>query len=226
MTDPVVVGPDKAPMGLLLLIIGLVVCLILLLSVAATLAAALRWLFWMIVRLGLAGLIVVAIALAGEMLEADATTIAPMATLAFVAALVATRNRGRTLKPAQGISAALSAPAKPASPAPLPLVSADLQIRLDTTECALAHAARDAHGVAADEWLIIWRRRVPDLIAAAQAHHDDLDPAGRAEVTAQLTERLDEVINEANRRIFIARKSRADLFNVRANHAEGRARNG
>lgn len=54
MTDPVVVSADKTQMELLLLIIGSVVGLILTLGVAAMVAAALRWLFGMTVRLGLA----------------------------------------------------------------------------------------------------------------------------------------------------------------------------
>lgn len=226
MTDPVVVGADKNQMGLLLLIIGSVLGLILILGVAVLLAAALRWLFWMIVRLGLAGLMAGAIALGGELIDADGGAIALAAILAFIAALMATRHWGRAAATTPATSHTAPAPTRPALPDPPPLIPADLRARLDATERALAHAARDAHGAMADEWLTIWRRRVPDLIAAAQAHHDDRAAAGRAEVTAQLARRLDDLIAEAEHRIAIARQSRGDEFTIRANHAEYRARNG
>lgn len=213
-------------MGLLLLIIGSIVGLIVILGVAVALAAALRWLFWIIVRLGLAGLIVVAIALGGAVVDADGGAIALAAILGFVVALMATRHWGRAAAPAPATSYTSPAPTRLAPLDPPCIITTDLRVRLDATERALAHAARDAHGAMADEWLTLWRRRMPDLIAAAQAHHDDLDPTGKAATIAQLTQRLNDLIGEAEHRIAIAKQSRADEFLIRANHVEDRVRNG
>lgn len=144
MTNPVVVGADKAPMGLLLLIIGSVIGLIFILGVATLLATALRWLFWMIVRLGLAGLIVVSISLAGRVVDADAGAIALAAILACVVALAATRHWGRVeqaVRLTMTTSPALTRKVPPDLPS---LIPADLRARLDAIEHALAHAARDA----------------------------------------------------------------------------------
>lgn len=223
-------------MGLLLLIIGSVIGLFLVLGVAIMLASALRWLFWMAIRLGLAAIIVAAIVLAGASLDADGGATALAALVVFALTVVATRHWGRPTEPLPLKHSALPPPSERAPTRPTPaastlpypetLVPAELQARLDATQRALAHAARDGHGAKADEWLTFWRRRVPDLIAAARAHHDDLDAAGKAVVAKQLIERLNDLIAEAEHRIAIAVQSRSDLFTIRSNHAERRARHG
>ncbi|WP_375271366.1 hypothetical protein [Sphingomonas sp.] len=110
-----------------------------------------------------------------------------------------------------------------ASPA---LLTPVLRDRLTTTEAALAHAARDAIGVPAADWLTFWRRRVPDLIASAQDVWDDADAAERPAVAADLTASLEAIIAEADVRLAAIRKVRRDLFTTRTNHARARVREG
>lgn len=109
---------------------------------------------------------------------------------------------------------------------PPPLLDPALRQRLTATEEELARAARDDLGAPAAEWLTFWRRRVPDLISAAQDVYDDAGDKDKAVVAARLAEHLDNIIAEADRRLAIVRAIRHDLFTTRGNHAEDRIRSG
>ncbi len=106
------------------------------------------------------------------------------------------------------------------------LLEPDLQERLRVTEAALVHASRDQLGQPAAEWLAFWRRRVPDLIAAAKDVWDDADAGERTSIAKKLSEHLDVVISEAEARLAVVKAARLDLFTIRANHAAARVRDG
>ena len=81
-------------------------------------------------------------------------------------------------------------------------------------------------GEQAAEWLGFWRRRVPDLIAAARAMHEDADGAEKTAVAHRLAAHLDGVIAEAERRVAVVRSARRDRFKTLGNHADARVREG
>ena len=114
----------------------------------------------------------------------------------------------------------------PASSVHGQLLDPALRQRLATTEKALARAGRDALGQPAAEWLEFWRRRVPDLIAAAQDVWDDADPSEQASVAQRLVDHLYAIIDEADTRLAAVKNARRDLFSIRGNHADRRVRDG
>lgn len=107
-----------------------------------------------------------------------------------------------------------------------PLLTPALRGRLSTTEVALAHAARDAIGQPAADWLTFWRRRVPDLITSAQDVWDDTSPTERPALAADLAASLDGIITEADTRLAAIRKTRRDVFTTLSNHARARMHGG
>ena len=106
------------------------------------------------------------------------------------------------------------------------LLSPELRERMNLAEQALTRAARDTLGASAADWLEFWRRRVPDLIRAAQDVYDDSDTARKELTIQQLADYLDEIIAEAHRRVNLAKAARLDLFGTRVRHARARVHSG
>lgn len=204
---------------LALLIIGIFA-----LAALALLVEMLRRLFWFAARVaaGAAGAVVAAILVAA--LVPDAVLVAvPVALLAFAAIVRVTRGWGAVAIPGKVHVVVPHAEAVPAAPT---LIEPALQEALEATEKALERAARDPVGAPAGEWLDFWRRRVPDLIAAARDVWEDTAAAERQDVANKLAASLCDIIAEADRRIGGVQAARRDRFTTRANHAAARVRGG
>lgn len=194
------------------------------LAALALLVEMLRRLFWLTARVavGAAGAAVAAIV--SVMLVPDAIWLAvPVALLAFAVTVCVTSGWRAAAIPTAARSAVPHAATVSAAPA---LIEPALQEAVDATEEALERAARDPAGASAGEWLDFWRRRVPELIAAARDVSDDAVASERQSVAKTLATALREIIAEADRRIGVVQAARRDRFTTRTNHAAARVRGG
>lgn len=223
-------------MIIILALAALVIGGLLVVGVVLALIEAVRRLFWLGLRLLAAGVVAVVgvVAVAGaagtgqEWIGASVLLALGAAVLWLTRAwgqrrMIAPRPavRSPAAKPPPTVSAANEPDVRPPS-----LVDPVLRRRLDDTEAGLARAARDDLGAPAAEWLAFWRRRVPDLIAAAQGAHDDAEPVEKPAVAARLAEHLAGILAEADQRIAQVQAARRDRFATLGRHADARVRDG
>lgn len=135
-------------------------------------------------------------------------------------------TRRLTVADPAGVASLPRASAEPPKAQRATLIDSSLADRLAGTKKALERAAQDELGAPAAEWLEFWRRRVPDLIAAAQGVFDNAAPLEQAGVAERLATDLADIIAEAERRLAVVQAARRDLFATRSAHAAQRVREG
>lgn len=186
---------------------------------APRLIAFLRRLLWLAARVSGCALVMLVTAILSSVLYPDDSSLIVMFTIASgMVVFWSTRHWGQ-LRPSARKTSIIG-------PRRRSLLSRELRERLNLAEQALARAARDTLGASAAEWLEFWRRRVPDLIRAAQDVYDDGDTSRKELTVQQLADDLDEIIAEAHRRVNRAKAARLDLFDTRTRHARARVQGG